>query len=64
MTIEISSNKILYTFRQNPYNPRIIDRRKNQSGQRWEWFRLCESADEARAVLLKLERKPKDKPRE
>lgn len=60
MTIEISSNKLLYIFRVNPYNPRIIDRRKNQNRAKWEWFRLCDSADEARAVLLKLERKPKD----
>lgn len=57
MTIEINRANSPYIYRTNPINPRIIDRRKNKHGARWEWFRLCQSDEEARAALLKLEKK-------
>lgn len=60
MTIEMQREKSPHIYRTNPDNPRLIERRENRRGARWEAFRLCESAAAAKAVLLKLERKKED----
>jgi hypothetical protein len=55
VTIEISRQKSEYIYRQNPYNRRIIDVRKNTHGARWKPYQSFDSEYEARQELLKIE---------
>lgn len=64
MTIEISRGDNARQYRINPWNGRTIDSRVNRSGARWETHKVYATSQEATNALLKLERKPKDKPRE
>lgn len=57
MTIEISRGKSEHIFRLNPYNPRLIDRRKNVAYARWKRYgEPYATQTEALAALLKLEK--------
>lgn len=55
MAIEITRN-MRHSYRINPDDPRIIDRRENKHGARWKLYRLCESASAAKDALLKLQK--------
>ncbi len=57
MTLEIMRPSTPYVYRQSEEDPRIIERRINQHGERWQWYRLLASEDEARQTLLKLNTK-------
>lgn len=61
MTIEITRAKSRYVYRTNPANSRLVERRRNKERSRWELYRLCRSTEEARSVLLKLERSQQSK---
>lgn len=52
--IEITDASSRYIYRISKANPLIIERKLNRPRERWAWFRLCQTAEEARAVLLKL----------
>lgn len=54
--IEINRSGSLYIFRQNPYQPLEIDFRRNQHNSRWKRLAVYDSAEEARQVLLQLEK--------
>ena len=56
MTIEINRRKSPTVYRINPYNGREIDSRPNRHGARWQHYCSCASEDEARSVLLRLEK--------
>lgn len=54
--IEINRAKSPYIFRQNPFNPRIIDFRENKHGGRWKPYQTFDTEEEARQELLKIEK--------
>lgn len=54
--IEINRVGSLYIFRVNPYNDREIDFRRNKAYARWKRVAVYDSAEQARAALLQLER--------
>lgn len=54
--IEINRAGSEYIFRQNPFQPRAIDRRKNKHNARWEHFVWATTEESAREMLLKLQR--------
>jgi hypothetical protein len=54
--IEINRANSLYIFRVNMYNDREIDFRRNQHNARWKRLAVYDSAEEARTVLLQLEK--------
>lgn len=58
--IEITREKSIYTYRLNPFNSRIIDRKENKHRAKWVSFATYASADIARAALLKLEARRKE----
>jgi len=57
MAIEISDSKVEYTYRVNPFQPNCLDRKRNRHGARWEHWQKCNTASEAVAALLELQRK-------
>jgi hypothetical protein len=61
MSIEVNRKDSKYTYRINPYNPRIIDCRVNRHGARWMWYGIRNTPEEARAYLLQLEKEAKEK---
>jgi hypothetical protein len=56
VTIEINRAHSLYIFRINPFSPRIIDRRLNRHGARWETYHVCNSEEQARKLIYELEK--------
>lgn len=57
MALEILRPGAPYIYHIDPDNPLIIERSRDKKPRRWEWFRLCKSAEEARQILLKLNTK-------
>lgn len=55
MTIELNRAHSPYIFRQNPFNPRIIDYRRNSHGARWKPYQTFDTEQEARAEMWKIE---------
>lgn len=58
MTLEINRNSA-YTYRQNADDPRLIERRPNRHNARWQEWRMFDTAEQAKAALLKLEDGPR-----
>ncbi|MCC6454464.1 MAG: hypothetical protein IT328_05935 [Caldilineaceae bacterium] len=54
--IEINRKDSPFIFRISPDNPVIIERRLNQHGARWGFFKTCDSKTEAKISLLRIER--------
>lgn len=59
MTIELMRKESVWVYRINPNQPRVIDRKRNKHGARWEWFRLCADEQIARDSLFQLEKDAK-----
>ena len=55
--IEINWANSPFIFRQNPFNPRIIDVRPNKHGGRWKPYDSFPTEEEARAEMLHLRSK-------
>lgn len=54
MSLEIQHRNSRYQYRTNQDDPRLIDRRLNKSGARWQvGWRMCASAEAAQAALLR-----------
>lgn len=51
--IEINRNAE-YTYRVNPDNDCVIDRRLNKHGGRWQWFARRATPADAKRYLLEL----------
>lgn len=60
MTIEVNRRDSKYTYRVNPYNSCMIDRRVNRHGAKWEWYATRATADDTRKYLLQLEKESKE----
>lgn len=56
MTIEITRQKSIYTYRISPEDPRNIDRRENKFNARWFWYLRRDTPREAQLALLKLDK--------
>lgn len=56
MTTEISRGKSRYIYRAKPGDPLTVERRDNKAGARWYFYLHRDTASEARAALLQLER--------
>lgn len=56
MSLEIQRPSSKYQYRQNPDDPRNIDRRENKYNSRWYFYLRRDTANEARAALLTLEK--------
>lgn len=54
MALEISRN-LEWVYRQNPWNGKIIDRRQNRRGARWQSYATYPTEEIARTNLLALE---------
>lgn len=57
MALEIMRPGTPWLYRINEFNPLVVERRQNKPRARWEMYRLCRSAEEARSVVLRLEKK-------
>jgi hypothetical protein len=57
--IEINRNSE-YTYRLNPWNPLIIDRRANRHGARWIFFARRATPEDTLKYLLELEKQNKE----
>ena len=55
MAIEIHRPATLWMYRIDEADDRHIQRRKLARGSRWEHFRTCDTADEAREVILVMQ---------
>jgi hypothetical protein len=54
--IEISRKKSEFIYRQNPWNPLIIDRRRNTHNARWQFFARRATPEDTVRYLFELER--------
>lgn len=57
MTIEIQNKASAYQYRQNPYNPRCLDKRLNKHRAKWEHLKSYPSTMAAIEALLEIKRK-------
>jgi hypothetical protein len=55
MALTIHRSKTAWMYRINPHDDCLIQRRKVARDSRWQHFRLCETAQEARAVILVMQ---------
>lgn len=55
MSIEINRNT-KYTYRLNPFQPRMIDRRENKRGARWAHYSRHDTTFAAIEALMAAER--------
>lgn len=53
--IEISRD-MQWVYRINPYNPRIVDKRPNRRGGRWQHYDYYSTPEDALIHLFELER--------
>jgi hypothetical protein len=58
--IEINRANSPWIYRINPYNPRLIDRRKNKHFARWSPYQTFDTEEEARNTLLQIERQARE----
>lgn len=56
MTIEMQRKESVWVYRTNPDNPRVIDRKRNKHGAKWELFRRCADEQIAKDSLFQLEK--------
>lgn len=54
MTTEITRATAHYTFRVNPSNRRLIDRKPNRARARWQAWRLFATEEEAARSLYRI----------
>ncbi len=56
MTIELARRNATTVYRVNPTNPCQIDWRENRHKARWLYFCTCASRDEAKTVLMAIQK--------
>ena len=52
--IEITRGDNMFLYRIAPSDPLVIERRENRHGCRWGFYKVCDSANDARRALLNI----------
>ena len=58
--IEQTDHRAQFTYRLDPGEPCIVQRKRNQSGARWQAYRTYADAHDAKAALLRLGKAVRD----